>query len=282
MSRLEGRSPDRVAAADRKEKERQDLGRRDYDATLAKRLEQLRNALGTINPVMPPAQQPALVAVPASPPAAVSVPAVQCRGMGAGTMFIAALLSAALGAGAMWLAVGAKPLPAAPQTEVASAPSVAPVAVPVQAAPVAEFAPAPTIVSEPASTVPVALPSDDDQVHELIDDWRLAWADRDVEAYLACYSPDFTPANGQTRDAWVEARRENITTRRYIVVKTNDLKLERLDARRMKASFLQDYESGRYRETAQPKTLLLVRGEAGWEIAGEWQGEAPASALAKR
>lgn len=53
----------------------------------------------------------------------------------------------------------------------------------------------------------------------------------------------------------------------------NDLRIERLSDDRIKALFLQDYTSGSYRETAQPKTLLLERTGQEWKIAGEWEGD---------
>jgi ketosteroid isomerase-like protein len=251
MSRLDSRPRDRVLADERKDQERLELGRRDYDVALAKRLDQLRGALGEHAPVVPPAPQPA----------ATPEPAQQGPGIQPGTLLVTALFSAVAGAVAMWLAIGGNPPPAQP------APVAAPVVV------------APTPVIETASVEPAPRPTDEDRVRELIENWRSAWAGRDVDAYLACYSTDFIPANGQTHDAWVAARRKNISTRSDIAVSINELQVERLGTRRMKVHFLQDYASGSYRETAQPKTLLLVRTATGWKIGGEWQGEAPADVL---
>ena len=42
----------------------------------------------------------------------------------------------------------------------------------------------------------------------------------------------------------------------------------------MKLVFLQDYASGKYREHAQPKTLLLLLQDARWLIVEERQGAA--------
>jgi len=253
MSRLAGRSPDAVAADEQKERKRLGLGRRDYDQVLADRLEEIR-ALGRLGQATLPAALPA--AAPEPPPPRI--------GHRTGTLLVAVLLSTIAGAtaGAMWFA--------GPVVARQAAPSEPPVAV----APIAALPTHPEVV-EAASVVPAPIPGDEDQVRELIESWRSAWAGRDVDAYLACYGADFTPANGQTRDAWAAARRKNIASRGNIIVATNGLTLERLDAQRMKARFLQDYAAGSYRETAQPKTLLLARGEAGWKIAGEWQGDAP-------
>lgn len=255
MSRLAIRSSDSVAADDRKEQEKLDLGRRDYDLALANRLEQLR-AMGKDAYGVPPAPQAPVA----------SEPPLQRPCLRTGTLLVAVLLSSVAGAGAMWFA---GPGPDNPQQAAAPVPT-APIVVPARSE-----------VVEIASVAPAPIPTDDDQIRELIENWRSAWAGRDVDAYLAYYGADFTPANGQKHDEWAAARRKNISTRSSIAVATNDLTLERLDAQRMKARFLQDYASGDYRETAQAKTLLLVRNETGWKIAGEWQGEAPASVLGK-
>ena len=254
MSRLAQKLPDGVAAEAPQEQEKPGLGRRSYDMALANRLDELRTLANGAHGV---------------PPA----PALPTPCLRTGTMLVAMLLSIGAGAGATWLATQAVPQQPAVPAPVAPIASIAPIAVPTPVRPE---------VVETAAVAPAPQPSDEDQARELIENWRAAWAGRDVDAYLASYGADFTPANGQAFDAWTTARRKNISTRSSIAVATNDLTLERLDAQRMKAHFLQDYASGNYRETAQPKTLLLVRGDAGWKIAGEWQGEAPAGALGRR
>jgi ketosteroid isomerase-like protein len=258
MSRLAGRSPEAVEADEQKERTRLGLGRRDYDQVLAQRLDEIR-AMGRLGHATLPASQPV--------PVETSVPQRTCHRTG--TLLVAVLLSsiAGAGAGAAWFGQAATN-------------QVVPTAAPVAAvAPVAALAdPArPEVVEAPAVT-PAPSPSDEDRVRALVEHWRAAWAARDIDAYLACYATGFTPANGQAHEDWAAARRKNIASRSSIIVATNGLTLERLDAQRMKARFLQDYASGSYRETAQPKTLLLARGEAGWQIVGEWQGEAPAGA----
>jgi ketosteroid isomerase-like protein len=256
MSRLAERSPDVVEADEQKERKRLGLGRRDYDQVLVERLDEIR-AMARLGQVT----------LPAPPAVASSDAAPQHTCHRTGTLLLAMLASTIIGAGAgaAWFAGPEATQRAAPAEPPAA---VAPVAVPLR----------PEVVAA-AGLATAPGPGDDDQVRALVEAWRSAWAERDVDAYLACYSADFIPANGQTRDAWASARRKNIAGRSGIIVATNGLTLERLDGRQMKARFLQDYASGSYRETAQPKTLLVVRGEAGWQIAGEWQGEAPAAAV---
>ena len=262
MSRLAHKSPDSIVAEDPKEREKLDLGRRGYDIALAKRLEQLRELSSGAHDMPPTAQGPAAASVP---------PSKHPCCLRTGTLLLAMLLSILAGAAMTWLSTHVSPQPVVAPEPIAPVAPIAPVSAPAL----------PEVVEAPA-VAPKPQPGDEDQARELLENWRSAWAGRDVETYLACYGADFAPANGQARDAWEAARRKNIATRSSIVVAMNGLTLERLDAQRMKASFLQDYASGNYRETAQPKTLLLVRSEAGWMIAGEWQGDVPAGALGNR
>jgi uncharacterized protein (TIGR02246 family) len=120
------------------------------------------------------------------------------------------------------------------------------------------------------------------QARALIDRWRQAWASRDVDAYLGCYSADFQPIDGQSRSGWAAARRKKLSTPADINLQVRDIRFEHVTSDRLRAVFLQDYASGSYRETARPKTLLLSRQDGDWRIAGEWQGMPPASAVGRR
>jgi len=132
-----------------------------------------------------------------------------------------------------------------------------------------------------SKTMPAPAPVDEQGVRDMINTWRLDWSRRDVAAYLSHYSQSFVPAGGQTRAEWESARQRNITSRPAIRVEVEDLRVEPLDDKHVRLSFLQNYLSGSYQERAQPKTMLLVREDMGWQIAGEWQGTPPLS-LAKK
>lgn len=257
MSRLAPRTPGHKAAPD-PATERKNLGRRDYDLALARRLEQLQTAMGESPATSPPVAQTASLssAAPRSTPAA--------------TLLATALVSALAGAGAMRLAIGGQPAsePTPPQIVNAAPVPVAPPVAP--QAPVAEAAAPAAMVNR-----------DEDQARELLEAWRQAWSSRDGEAYLSFYSPNFTPADGQKRAEWAAARRKNLASRPLIKVEVRDINVERVDDQQLKLAFLQDYAAGSYRETAQPKILQLVRLEGKWLIAGEWQGTAPTATPGK-
>ena len=250
MSRLKAQAPNANAASG-PAPQREGLGRRDYDLALAERLDQLQSALGESSSSAPPA-----------PATTAPLVAARARTFQPATLLATALFSAVAGAGAMWLAISGNPPMAEPQARIISP---APVTAPAVPAPVAEAAPV-------APTPPAK--SHEDQGRERLEAWRQAWSSRDSEAYLSHYSPDFAPADGLKRADWAAARRKNLASRTDISVQIRDLHIERLADNQMKLVFLQDYASGKYRENAQPKTLLLVLQDARWLIVGEWQGGA--------
>jgi len=255
MRRLKTPAPHTGAAAAHPPK-RDNLGRRDYDTALAQRLEQLQNAMGT---------SPSMAAQPSPATTSPGLAIVQARNFQPGTLFATALLSALAGAGAMWLAVGSNQQQSVPQARIVSPPPIAAPVTPAALPPVAEATPA---------AVPRPAKSSDDQAREQLEAWRQAWSNRDSDAYLSHYSPDFAPADGQKRADWAASRRKNLASRSEISVQIRDLHIEHIDDKQMKLLFLQDYASGKYRENSQPKTLLLALQDARWLIVGEWQGDA--------
>ena len=135
---------------------------------------------------------------------------------------------------------------------------------------------APAVATEAISPEkPPELPLDE-QVEAAVETWRQAWSARDMVAYLDAYSETFTPPNGESFEDWVASRYRNVGGRKSIDVRINNLQVEPVGDDRARVSFTQDYASGSYRETEQPKTLDMVRDASGrWRINGEWQGKPP-------
>lgn len=138
----------------------------------------------------------------------------------------------------------------------------------------APLAQAPVEAAEVAVVVPSPPTVEDreEQARNLVEVWRQAWAQRDVDAYLASYGPSFTPPKGQNRAQWEAARRDNLSSRGSIDVATKELRTEPLGEQQMAVHFLQDYTSPTYQEKAVPKTLLLQQVDGQWQIVGEWSG----------
>lgn len=220
-----------------------------HERAMARRLEQLHAALG----------EPEAISAKATDiqnrPATID----SGKSFGTGSLVITAMISALFGAGLMWLNAPHGPTPATPAPALLSlpAPSASPPALPEATL----LAPATTEIS------------DKTRVGELLEAWRNAWAQRDIAGYLNTYSQQFTPADGNSRDAWVAARSKKLSAGAPIDIQVRELGIERLNADQFKATFLQDYASGSYREMARTKTLLITRESGEWKITKEWQAE---------
>lgn len=252
MDRAAREAPDGGSAAPSMELR---LGRRDYDQAPVVRHEKLRTATAGESPTSP--ALPPVLSQPAQPR--------HGRTDSGAALLLTGLFSALGAAGLTWLAIGE-----AGHRDVAAA---------LQPAAVAPAAPAPTAIA-PATVTAIAAPAaadvDEVQARDMVERWRQAWASRDVEAYLDCYSPAFLSADVQARSAWAAARRKKLSNGSPIDLRLHDIRVERIGSDRLRAVFLQDYASGSYRETARPKTLLLSKQGGDWRIAREWQGAPPA------
>lgn len=147
--------------------------------------------------------------------------------------------------------------------------------------PDAPAAPAVITVTQPsampvAAATPATMPAEaeipaEQQIDDLLTAWRNAWAARDTASYLGVYSQHFVPANGSSREEWVAARSKKLAPGPQIILGIREIQIERLDNDNFRASFLQDYVAGHYREIGTLKTLLLVREDDSWRIAREEQ-----------
>lgn len=102
-----------------------------------------------------------------------------------------------------------------------------------------------------------------------IDAWARAWSQRNVDAYVAAYTPDFSGRGGRSlsRNAWVEQRRDRIMSKQSISI---EIDRPELVARgdKVVATFTQRYRGDNHTETSR-KRLELVRGANGWLIQQE-------------
>lgn len=119
----------------------------------------------------------------------------------------------------------------------------------------------------PPATVPAVA-----QVQDMLERWRQSWSSRDIDSYLGFYSAHFVPADGTKRSVWAEGRRKNFLSRSSISVGIHEVTVAPVDSHQVKVMLLQDYASGSYTETRQPKNFLLAQEGNDWRIIKEWQG----------
>ncbi|MDR3368091.1 nuclear transport factor 2 family protein [Rhodoferax sp.] len=231
--------------------------RREQDQAIKRRLEQLEAAQGSLAACAPVELHPASVHL---------APELKGRSFSSGALLFTAFVAAFGGAGLAWLMTGVA-MRDSQHKQVIAPVSVAPADTPVSTSPVLNVA--------TAATVSVTSLSKNDesqsQVRDLVEEWRLAWQHRDIEAYLRYYGPQFVPPYGQTRSDWNRARQRNFSSRSNIRLDIKKIRIERIDENIFKVSFLQDYASGAYHERSHPKMLLIERNEKQWQIAGEFQ-----------
>lgn len=220
------------------------------EKAMVNRLQQLQTALGKHTDKA----APTLAAAPVDK----RIPAKNGHGMA--RTLAACLLSAALGASAMWLAMQDQARASAAQLQ-PSAVAIAPSAIVslAEKAQLESVAPAATRIT------------DETQISNLVESWRQAWQSHDLDAYLAAYGADFTPADGSHRDAWLAARSKKLAGNAAIAVHLHNVVIERLDQDRFRVSFQQDYASGSYREVGRGKTLDVAREVGEWKIIREQQ-----------
>lgn len=142
---------------------------------------------------------------------------------------------------------------------------------------VASLDPAP--IAQPVAIVPPSKAATKDsaetasadsstEVLNSLHSWAAAWSSQNVKKYLAAYASDFRPADGETRSAWAETRRERISAPKSIHVAISDVSVKLTDASHASAHFKQAYQAS-HLHTSSHKTLLLVKTDGKWLIQEE-------------
>ena len=99
--------------------------------------------------------------------------------------------------------------------------------------------------------------------------WSKAWASKDVNTYLAAYGNDFIPEAGLSRKTWEAQRRERISKPTSIKVEVQNLQTARTGDDRIRATFLQVYESDNYSDSVT-KIIDFKRVDGAWKIVREY------------
>lgn len=129
--------------------------------------------------------------------------------------------------------------------------------------------PADKAQSTPTNTVATPAPQSagSSNASDTVEAWAKAWSSQDVDAYLAFYSPDFTPT-GMSHTDWMQQRKERLTAPSSISVTVSKLKIQNVSANRAVAKFRQTYQSDKFKNTSS-KTLDLQMIDGKWRIIRE-------------
>ncbi len=168
------------------------------------------------------------------------------------------------------------PTPAVP-TQVAAAPAAvvvpaAPVPVPAAAVPAPAATVANTSTPKPiAATQPPAATADEtDVVYAAVVAWAKAWANKNVDTYLASYAKSFTPSGGESRKAWENERRARIEGKRSIEVSLESPTVV-MTPKGATVKFRQVYQADSL-STNTRKTLNMSKADGSWKIVEELAG----------
>ena len=127
---------------------------------------------------------------------------------------------------------------------------------------------------EPTKPSPPPVPGVSDetkaQVTGVLEGWARAWSERDVNAYLAFYAPDFEVPGGAKRAAWEKERKERIEKPKSIevAVQVTNVKMGDNEAT---VTFKQSYKSDTLKSN-NTKVVKLVRVGDRWLIKQERVG----------
>lgn len=119
--------------------------------------------------------------------------------------------------------------------------------------------PRPPVARPPAETK-------NEEILAFLEKWRVAWATKDIETYMNCYSPSFKGGD-LNKEQWREKKTFLNNKYKYISVKLSDIKVS-LASATAKVSFQQTYRSDQL-QASGVKTLLLVNRKNRWFIESE-------------
>jgi tetratricopeptide (TPR) repeat protein len=125
--------------------------------------------------------------------------------------------------------------------------------------------------TETHTAAPAAAASPADQTSDVIaavDSWAKAWSNKDVAGYLAHYSPNFEPADQQSRDEWESTRRSRVGGPKFIKISIVTPKVAFSSDDTATVSFQQGYRSDTI-DSVGHKTLKMVKSDGHWLIVQE-------------
>jgi Flp pilus assembly protein TadD/ketosteroid isomerase-like protein len=124
---------------------------------------------------------------------------------------------------------------------------------------------------EPVKSAVAQSGNQESAVIDALNAWAKAWSAQDVSQYLASYAETFKPANGQSRKAWEQARKERVSRPKHIEVAVDNPKVTVESDTQAKVSFRQTYTAAGKPQSTN-KTLYMAKSSGRWLITEEVVG----------
>ncbi len=136
--------------------------------------------------------------------------------------------------------------------------------------PVASTYPAPT-TNQPVASSGFGQSSDTDSRQAIlgaVQNWSRAWANQDVNGYLASYSPNFNPPKGLSPQKWAAGRRDRLSRPGSIQLTIQTPNVTMVDPSTAEITFRQRYRADNYQDSVQ-KRLTMHKLNGRWMILRE-------------
>lgn len=125
------------------------------------------------------------------------------------------------------------------------------------------------VSTKPDPVVPTPTQIDQNkEVLKTVNAWAAAWSSQDANSYLSFYAADFKTPNNESRKDWEIARRERVTTPKFIQVSVSNAVVKISDTDHAMVNFRQSYRANHLKATGN-KTLLMVKSGDNWLIQEE-------------
>lgn len=109
---------------------------------------------------------------------------------------------------------------------------------------------------------------DAQEVLKTMDRWAKSWVYQRIDAYLACYSPDYKSNGFASHDAWVKNRRQRFQQQNNIEIAISNMQVLSTDQNEFIIRFEQTYHSDTYSDKTL-KEIILHKINNNWQIVSE-------------
>lgn len=128
-----------------------------------------------------------------------------------------------------------------------------------------------TEIPEKKESLPNSFASDINQLNNeilnFINDWTVAWAERDVKKYLSFYSKAFKPSGAIGYQQWTDDRKIKLKNNTQIKLSVQNIKISQYK-NKVTVSFIQKYKSKQHADTTK-KIMVLQKESEQWKIISE-------------
>ncbi|MBN2866869.1 MAG: tetratricopeptide repeat protein [Thiotrichales bacterium] len=107
------------------------------------------------------------------------------------------------------------------------------------------------------------------QVRQALENWRQAWSQQQFSKYVAAYETDFKLEGLESHAQWLKQRKRSVTGPSQIKVDLSQIELLIINEGLVSASFVQDYQSNRYKDRVKKVLYFKRQPDQTWKISQE-------------